>query len=380
MVRRRWLALLAVSGVMLVVRLAWVERFREIDSDAYGHFLIAIATRRDPWNLAVHWVWLPLYHVLVAGLTVLGLTFHRLRLANAILTTAGPLLLYHGLRERLCERESPAPSWAGDSPLLAAVIFAIAPLPTVLGQSAQPEALFAVPVVAAFAEAARHRSIAAGLALGAACFVRYEAWGAALALVLWWALSPRGSRPPLALVAIPAGLVVAYVLLRWWTDGRLFLFVRGTHDITREQVGREAWTFREIISFPIVLPYYVMGPALILVPVGLRPGLVKIGKEGKAGWVMPAGYAAFLLLSYYAGAAHSGERYLVSLVPFGSIAIAAGVVRIGRRLGRRKAEIFALVTVGVVATTTAWHLRRAARMAIAWDVGLADREHRMNAL
>ena len=29
---------------------------------AYGHFVVARTLLHDPWNLAAHWVWLPLYH------------------------------------------------------------------------------------------------------------------------------------------------------------------------------------------------------------------------------------------------------------------------------------------------------------------------------
>jgi hypothetical protein len=213
--------------------------------------------------------------------------------------------------------------------------------------------------------------------------VRYEAWGAALALAVVWAATV-GSRvaragllrqraevwwtPPSPALALgPLMLVGLYVLFRYRTDGELLQFVRGTREITATQVGREVWSFREIVSFPVVLPYYVLGPALVLVPLGLRRAF-----SDREGWIMPAGFATFLLASYYAGGSHAGERYLVALVPFGCAAIGAGAVRVGRFV--RRPLLVAVVTLAVVATTTAWHLRRAATMAIAWDAGLRDRE------
>jgi hypothetical protein len=364
-----------VSVAMLVVRVGWVFRFREIDSDAYGHFFIAIATRRDPTNLAVHWVWLPLYHFVVGALTTIGLSFRGLRLANAALATLGPLLLHAAVRRRHGAAKSVSP-WAEDPALLAAVALAIAPLTTVLGQSAQPETLFSLLLVASFHEAALDRPLCAGIALAIACFVRYEAWGAAVALVAWWSLAQVRARrdpaarrkpPPFLHVAIPATIVAAYVGFRWWTDGRPLEFLRGTRDITAVQVARHAWTFRELVSFPIVLPFVIFGPAIALVPVGLRRAF-----PAARDWIVPAGCGGFLLLSYYGGASHSGERYLVSLVPFGCVAIGFGAVRLGRRLGRP--GLVAIVTLALLSATTAWHLRRNATMAIAWEPALHERE------
>jgi hypothetical protein len=366
---RRLLAVVSVA--MLALRVAWVLAFREIDSDAYGHYFIAIATRNDPTNLAVHWVWLPLFHFVVGALTTVGLTFRGLRLTNAVLAAIGPVLLHRALRHR---SGGAAVAWAEDPALLGATALALAPLTTILGQSAQPETLFSVLLVAVLYEGSRGHDAAAGAFLALACLVRYEAWGGALALAFGWALSRlRGLKaPPFLLVAIPSLVVGAYVVFRFWTDGTLLLFFRGTHAITTEQVGRTAWTFREIISFPIVLPFIVFGPALALVPLGWRAAF-----RGQ-GSLLPAGLAGFLLLSYYVGAAHAGERYLVSLVPFACAAIGFGIVDVGRRI--RRPQLAAIVALSLLAATTGWHLRRAAKMAIAWDDGLREREAELERL
>jgi hypothetical protein len=357
--------LACVAAAMLALRVGWVLAFREIDSDAYGHFFIAIAARRDPANLAVHWVWLPLFHYVVGALGAVGLTFRGLRLLDAVLATAGPFLLYAALRARRI---------AENAALLGALVFAIAPLPTILGQSAQPETTFSLAILATAWAAATDRAVLAGVALTVACFLRYEAWGGVFALAVAWlvATATRASlrRPPFALVAIPGAAVLAYVLFRWHTDGHLFQFVRGTRDITQVQVARSAWTLREIVSFPIVLPFYVLGPAVALVPFGLRSALPEARDR-----IPPAGYAAFLLLSYYAGAAHAGERYLVALAPFGCAAIGCAATTLGRRAGRPR--LTAVVVLALVLATTAWQLRRAARMAVAWEPELAEREAKL---
>lgn len=353
---------------MLLLRIVWVFAFREIDGDAYGHFFIALATRQTPTRLNIHWVWLPLYHFLVAGLTLLGVTFRGLRIVNALLATAGPLLLYKAIQRRLGDEEA----------LACAIAFAIAPLAIVLGQSAQPETLFCILLVASIFEAARDRPARAGAWLAAACMVRYEAWGAVIALGVCWIVArlrakpkgeAEGEKPSFVMAAIPAALIAIYILFRWWTDGELLYFFRGTREITSMQVARQGgqWTFREIISFPIVLPFVIFGPTIFFAPLGARQALPKARD-----WVFPVGLASFLLLSYYGGGSHSGERYLVSLVPFVCVMIAVGALRIGRMIGRPRTMVG--IVLAALALTTVWHLHRAAKMAIAWDAGLKTRE------
>lgn len=335
--------LVIASALMLVLRLVWVFRFREIDSDAYGHFFIAIAARRDPGNIGVHWVWLPLFHFVVGALTKVGLTFRGVRVINALLATLPPLLIWDARRDETAR-------WA-------ALGFAVSPLLTILGQSAQPETVFLVFIALAMHAASRSRPVRAGAWLALACMIRYEAWGAALAVGGWWLWKER-SRTWLAFAAIPAAVVAFYILFRWWTDGTLLLFLRGTRDITKVQVAREAWTFRALVDFPVILPWRIIGPAIFAVPLGIR---VLTAKER----ALALGFAAFLLLSYYAGGSHAGERYLVSLTPFAWLAIGAG-------WSKRRALMVALV-----ALTTIWHLHRAAGMAIDWDDGLREREQKL---
>ena len=62
----------------------------------------------------------------------------------------------------------------------------------------------------------------------------------------------------------------------------------------------------------------------------------------------------------------------MSLVPFACIAIAAGALRVGRGIGRPR--VVAALTLLLLASTTAWHLRRTATMATAWESGLQTRE------
>src|ERR1700722_2764299 len=66
----------------------------DIDTDAYAHHMIARAILADPRDLAVHWVWLPLFHYVQVPLVLLGGTLNVVRWANVVLSAAAPVVLF----------------------------------------------------------------------------------------------------------------------------------------------------------------------------------------------------------------------------------------------------------------------------------------------
>jgi hypothetical protein len=343
----RPLAIVALCSLLAAAfRVVWVVFFPDIDGDAYGHFGIAIRSWHDPTNLHVHWVWLPLYHFVVGALSALGLSFRGLRIANALLQIATPILLFDAVKRRVGEEEA----------FFSALALTLAPLATVMATSAQYETSFTFFVVLSIFWGVRARPIPAGIALAIACFLRYEAWGAALTLCIVWAiqsLRKKEERPAFATLAIPAALIVFYILFRWWWDHSPLAFLRGTREFTTNMVARKEWTLRDIIHFPIVLPFDAIGPAILLVPFGLRRALA-------LDWMLPLGLAGFLLLSYYGSGSPPGERYLISLVPFACVAIAIGALRIGERI--RRPRIVPFVALALLALMTARHFKILARI------------------
>ncbi|HEY2513369.1 MAG TPA: hypothetical protein VGI39_21015, partial [Polyangiaceae bacterium] len=69
----RALALGFLIACTWLVRLWLIKNFSEPDTDAPGHLGIARALLSDPTNITLHWVWLPAYHYVLAGLLWLGL-------------------------------------------------------------------------------------------------------------------------------------------------------------------------------------------------------------------------------------------------------------------------------------------------------------------
>src|SRR5579863_9341390 len=70
----------------------------DIDTDAYAHHMIARAILADPRDLAVHWVWLPLFHYVQVPLVALGGTMTAVRWINVALSAALPLVLFGYVR------------------------------------------------------------------------------------------------------------------------------------------------------------------------------------------------------------------------------------------------------------------------------------------
>jgi hypothetical protein len=332
----------ALAGAaLLAVRLAIVAATADVDTDAYGHFAIARALLHDPTNLAAHWVWQPGYHYLVWALLHLGIGLTGVRAISAVLQAAGPFVLFDGA----ARREDRDPRAA----LLAALLWTVAPISNRLATSAQAETCFTLLVVSAAWALDRRRPWLAGTILAAACLVRYEAWGVLPALAVQRARRGREG-PGLAAILIPAAAIAGWILLRRHADGAWLVFLGET---ARFASGvRAAQGFSPLVDgllVPLSLPFLVLGPAALLVPIGIRRALTP-------GWAVPAGILAFLVASHLGRGALGLERYLTALVPFACLAIAEGALRLPElvpRIAPRKAAGAALAALGL---TTAAHL------------------------
>src|ERR1700690_2975739 len=145
--RRSWWAV--VFGVVIIVtsvaRVWVICHYPEPDSDAKGHLGIAAALRTHPLSVAVHWVWPPGYHYLLALLLAVGITAAGVRFLNCFLATILPFLVWSYTKRTL----APTDRDARLVPLLAGVLCAAMPIVNVLGTSAQQGTLFAILILAA---------------------------------------------------------------------------------------------------------------------------------------------------------------------------------------------------------------------------------------
>jgi hypothetical protein len=349
---------------MLAVRLAVILATPDVETDAYGHFKIARALLDDPANLHVHWVWLPGYHYLVWALLHAGITFGGLRALNACAAAAGPFLLHDLVARRGGEPAEQSRSAA----LLAALAFTLAPLSNRLATSAQAETCFTLLVLGTSCALGRRRFLLAGALLAAACLVRYEAWGAVAALaahrVLRCALAQvrrRSTGParrrralgvPIGAIAsiLPAAAVVAWILVRRAADGEWLTFLRYTHAFASGvRAAQGLPSLVDAVLLPLLIPPLVIGPAIVLVPVGLRRSI-------RTSWLVPLGILGFLLASYAGRGALGLERYFTALVPFACVAVADGALRLPQLSPRISARAAARITLAAMALAAAGHL------------------------
>ncbi len=101
--------MLALGLAVLGAWRAWcVVSGPDIDTDAYAHHMIARAILADPHDLAVHWVWLPLFHYAQVPLVALGGTMDVVRWINVGLSAALPVVLFAYVR-RSGSRGAPGP-------------------------------------------------------------------------------------------------------------------------------------------------------------------------------------------------------------------------------------------------------------------------------
>jgi hypothetical protein len=374
--RRPFFALAALTVALIAFRIAWIVQVPDLDMDAYGHFSIARGLCKNPWNLAAHWVWLPLYHFLLTALACTHGKFAFARVLSALLIAALPFVVYRYDGRGAPERARTA--------LVAALACALTSIPNVIGVSAQQESLFSLCILVAAQAIDARRFCSAGALLAAACLIRYEAWGAA-GLVMAQPIVVRLARhfrrtpawlaslePLPAAVALPAAIAITgWLLVHRFVDGTWLAFLGELYRYTHSQ--REVLShgpLMEALWFPILVPLLTFGPMLVFAPLGLKNALQR-------GWILPIGIYGFLLTSYVGGGVLGGERYYGSLAPFICIAMAHGACRLAARSRLHRFAPPALIATVVI--TTFITFIRLGRAAHAVSAVLTAAEARMNA-
>ena len=309
-------------------RVRWVQRLPEPDPDALAHLDVGKRLLAQPLRLDLHWVWLPGYHYYLAALFSLGTRPESIRLINASLAAVLSLLLIGYARARSAH---PAVPW------LAALFCAVAPIVNLMGISAQQETLFAILVLACAWAIEVHRPFTAGMLLAAAAMVRYEAWGAvALISALgaarhWPALAqrlPRFARAPnqLLLMATPALIAIAlWLAIQRLASGKWFGTLHELFRFTKNQravLSHGPWM--DLLWFPVILPLLLFGLALPL-------ALIALKRSWNTGFLVPAGIATFLALSYTTKGSLGSGRYFDALAPFVCLCAAEGIVQLSQR-------------------------------------------------
>jgi hypothetical protein len=339
-----WAALLIVVAAVTAARLALFAAGPDLDSDSYGHAVIGRTLLLAPTDVRQHWVWLPLWQYVFTALALVGRGLEEVRLANVALSAVAPLLLARTIELSPSVRDNPRFAVV---PYFAGALASLWPLAIDHGQAGEPEPLFLALLLAACLAVERGRTILAGLALAAACLLRYEAWAVLPAFALAASLRGRRSRRWIAeawTVAIPALVIGAWIVLHERGTGEWLQFLRVNRDFARAArataipgVGPEptlAW-------YPITLPYRNLGAAVLLAAPGLYWFFRHAPLTHRA-----VGPALLGFVTYgWVRQQHLGlDRHLFAVVPFYSTAVAGGLaqlVDLAARLAPRAARFWA---------------------------------------
>jgi hypothetical protein len=355
-------ATLAVAVLALAAwRVACVLAGPDVDTDAYAHHMIARAILADPGDLAVHWVWLPLFHYAQVPLVALGGTMQDVRWLNVGLSAALPIVLYaYVLRTARAGQSAMAPA---STALLAAVIAAACPIAMQMGTTAQPEPLFALLVLGVAITFQERRYGLAAATLSAAVLLRYEAWAslATVAFIVavepWWrrrrGLPPEsGAGRAWIVVAAPVILILAWAALRRPVDGQWFGFLRQTREFANDATHTKLGAAKDALYYPIWVPMRVMGAVLPLVPFGI---VRTVRQQGARFVLVVAACLGFVSLTWIMRSSLGLDRHFVCIVPLyatfaaqGATVIADWIARRARRaiVGRAVAGALAVALLG----------------------------------
>jgi hypothetical protein len=340
---------LAITG-LAAWRAACVLAGPDVDTDAYAHHMIARAILADPRDLAVHWVWLPLFHYLEVPLVALGGTMNDVRWANVALSAAVPVALYAYVR-----RTAGAVTGSAEVTALVAALFAAAcPIVMQMGTTAQPEPLFALLTLGIAIGWQRRHDGATAAMLGAAVLLRYEAWailaviGATIAWERWQEMRDRSrgsqlkqrTKSPIVVVAVPVAMILAWAVLRRPVDGKWFGFLGQTHEFASQvaQGAHDKATARtlirlveDLLHYPLVVPARVLGPAL---PLALF-GIGRTWRQQGARFVLVlTAVLGFVSLTWANRSSLGLDRHFVAVVPLYATFAAQGAAVIAERAGR----------------------------------------------
>lgn len=318
-------------------RLACIRTGPDPDSDAYGHFLIARQLLATPLELRIHWVWLPLYHALLAVLVALGATLDHVRQLSAVAATLPPLLLLWALaRERPLAPDAERAGTRERLPLVAlgaASIAAASPLLVQLGTTGQMEVTFCALLTLTIALLVHERFAASAVALCALVLMRYEGWAVAAvvgAVLVGRCLSRRKplSHAEWACVLAPGASVLAWATLRWLGGERWFGFILENQAFAEQALGAAAHPSAlplALARYTAVVPWRTFGLAAPCALLGVGPTLRRHGV-----WLVAPGVAivAFLTASSLTRSQLGLDRHFTSVVPFAATWIAYGLKRL----------------------------------------------------
>jgi hypothetical protein len=358
--RRRagWVALALVVAWVTAVRLGVLAAGPDPDIDGYAHFQIARRLVSEWRDLKIHWVWLPLWHLVDLVCDALGGGFVAVRAFSLVCSAASSFALAALLQRHFDENPSPR-TWLVEAesvlPFGAGAAHALWPQNLSAGASAEPEALFQLLTLAAMLAWQRHRWNLVAVALSLAVLLRYEAWPLVAVFFAMGAYARRLRASAVAWAA-PSAAVALWVLLHRWNTGEWFWFLRENRAYVARAWGEFALATRPLpkiahpwLWYPYTVPFLSARAWLWCV----APGLPWLALRAPRALVIPSVSLLAVVVGVWVTRRNLGlERHFTVLIPLYATAFAAGVaVPVGALVGWLSTRRTAVTRAAVVLAT-----------------------------
>lgn len=373
------MALFAAVLLVTAAKLAIIFTGPDYDGDAYAHAMAGRRMLLTPGDVTLHWVWLPLIHVLYAAATLAGDGLRAMRVFNALVSSASALLFAWFLRDRA--RRAPATSAESSLapsfvPWLAGALLAADPLDIWLGVTGQTEPLFQLLILGLCVAYERRAFVTGGLLLAAAALTRYEAWPL-LAVGVWIAARDRPLRARAqALWLLPAIAVAGWCLFHYRATGEPLQFLRYNRDFVEGYLRGVGYPWGREPSLPLMAIFYItavpvwnmLGPIHLLGFVGLPRAARELPRVF---FVVSAALLVIVIAGFLRGTHLGLPRHAVAFSPLFCVLVAVGTEALATRAAERFPRFsdeklrpfFAFAVLGLVLLT-----RTLPRTLVLWSV------------
>lgn len=322
-------ALALVIACAVLVRWWGIWGVVDVDTDAYGHAVVARRMIERPTDLTVHWVWLPLWHCVHALFELSGAGFEAVRALSFCASIATVALVFVCVYREFADGLDPeSDSHAVLAATVSSAAMAFAPQVIESAVSAEPEAIFALLVLGAFAALRWQHPWLAGTLLSLAALTRYEAWPLIVAVFVFdlW-LRVLRAKPVTIAWLLPQASVALWCILHRWHSGQWFWFVRENRAFVARTLPRLVPVLPPIeqraIWYPITIPQINWGWLSLLVSfLGFMVWL----REKRWVWVLaPAVIVSFVSVAWVCEQHLGLVRHAVSYLSFYAMAMGAGL-------------------------------------------------------
>ncbi|MFO0649140.1 MAG: hypothetical protein U0326_23055 [Polyangiales bacterium] len=349
--------------VLLALVVAWATWLRlglitagpDPDVDGYAHFQIARRLAAEWRDLKIHWVWLPLWHLVDLACDALGGGFVAVRLVSVACAAASSFALASLLRRHFEENPATRP-WLAEAerviPCAAGVVHALWPQNLSAGSSAEPEAMFQLLALALMLAWQRRRWNLAAASLTAMVLLRYEAWPL-LPVMLAMSAYERRLREAARVWLAPGVAVALWVALHRWNTGEWMWFLRENRAYVADAWREFALATRPLpkvahpwLWYPYTVPFLSARAWLWIA----APGVPWLVLRAPRALVIPSMSLLAVVIVVWVTRRNLGlERHFTVLIPLYATAFAAGVAApvsaLAWTLTRRRAELTRLAVV-----------------------------------